>query len=165
MTALYVLAHEFREAAEKLGDLDLDAQTIKDTLDGMSGELEVKVSATAAVVRNMEVLAAQIKDAEKQMAERRKAIEARAASLTAYLLTNLQHAGIHKVETPHFALTVKANPGHVEVYDEKMIPAKFMRQKPPPAPEPDKTAIKAALAKGIDVQGARFVKGERLEIK
>lgn len=165
MTALYVLAHEYREAADKLADLNLDDETVKDTLDGMSGELEVKASATAAVIRNMESLAVQIKDAEKQMAERRKAIEARADNLTAYLLTNMQHAGIQKVETPHFAITLKANPGHVEVYDEKMIPAEFLRQKPPPAPEPDKTALKAALLKGIEVQGARFVKGTRLEIK
>jgi hypothetical protein len=165
MTALYVLAQEFRQAAEKLADLDLDVQTVKDTLDGMSGELEVKASATAAVIRNMEVLAGQIKDAEKQMADRRKAIESRAASLSAYLLANMAHAGIQKVETPHFAITIKVNPGHVEVYDESMIPAEFLRQKPPPAPEPDKAALKVALQKGINVQGARFVKGSRIEIK
>ena len=132
MTALYVLAQEYRAAADKLADLDLDAQTVKDTLDSMGGELEVKASATAAVVRNMEALSAQIKEAEGAMAARRKAIDARAASLTAYLLANLQHAGVQKVETPHFAITVKANPGHVEIYDEAMVPAEFMRQKPPP---------------------------------
>jgi threonyl-tRNA synthetase len=165
MPALYELAHQYREAADKLADLDLDAQTVKDTLDSMSGELEVKASATAAVIRNMEALAGQIKEAETVMAQRRKAIESRAASLSAYLLANMAHAGIQSVETPHFAIKIKANPGHVEVYDEKMIPAEFMRQRPPPAPEPDKTALKAALLKGLDVQGARFVRGSRLEIK
>lgn len=165
MTALYVLANEYRVAAEKLADLELDAQTVKDTLDSMSGELEVKASATAAVIRNMESLAGQIKDAEKQMAERRKAIESRAASLSAYLLANMAHAGIQSVETPHFAIKVKTNPPSVEVYDEKLLGAEFLRQKLPPAPEPDKTAIKAALQKGIDVQGARLVQGSRVEIK
>lgn len=165
MTALYLLAHEFRQAAEKLADLDLDPQTVKDTLDGMSGELEVKASATAAVIRNMESLASQIKDAEKQMAERRKAIESRAASLSAYLLANMAHAGIQSVETPHFAIKVKTNPPSVEVYDEKLLAGEFLRQKPPPPPEPDKTAIKTALQKGIDVQGARLVQGSRVEIK
>lgn len=165
MSALYEIAHTYRQAAEKLADLDLDAETIKDTLDSLSGELEVKASATAAVVCNMRSLAVSIKEAETQMAQRRKAIEARADNLAAYLLTNLQHAGIQSVETPYFAIKVKANPGHVEVYDEKMIPAEFLRQKPPPPPEPDKTALKAALLKGIEVQGARFVKGNRLEIK
>jgi hypothetical protein len=165
MTALYVLAQEYRAAADKLTDLDLDAQTVKDTLDGMSGELEVKASATAAVIRNMESLAGQIKEAEATMAQRRKALEARATSLSAYLLANMAHAGIQSVETPSFAIKIKTNPPSVEVYDEKMLASEFMRQPAPPAPAPDKTAIKAALQKGIDVQGARLVQGSRLEIK
>lgn len=165
MTALYVLAQEYRAAADKLADLELDAQTVKDTLDGMGGELEVKASATAAVIRNMESLAASIKEAEATMAQRRKALEARAASLSAYLLANMAHAGIQSVETPHFAIKVKTNPPSVEVYDEKLLAPEFLRQKPPPPPEPDKTAIKAALQKGVDVQGARLVQGSRVEIK
>jgi Siphovirus Gp157 len=165
MSALYELAHVYREAADRLADLDLDAETVKDTLESMSGDLEVKASATAAVVCNMRALASSIKGAEAVMAQRRKAIDARADSLAAYLLENLQHAGIQKVETPHFAITVRANPGHVEVYDEKMVPAEFLRTKPAPPPEPDKAALKVALLKGIEVQGARFVKGHRLEIK
>lgn len=165
MTALYVLAQEYRAAADKLADLELDAQTVKDTLDGMSGELEVKASATAAVIRNMESLAASIKDAEKTMADRRKALESRASSLSAYLLANMAHAGIQSVETPHFSIKIKTNPPAVDVYDEKMLPAEFMRQAAPPPPAPDKTAIKAALQKGVDVQGARLVQGSRVEIK
>lgn len=165
MTALYILAHEYREAADKLADLELDAETVKDTLEGMSGELEVKASATAAVIRNMESLVGQIKDAEKQMAERRKAIESRAASLSAYLLANMQHAGVTTIETPCFALRVKNNPAAVAIDDERMIPAEFMRQPVAPPAAPDKTAIKAALQKGIDVQGARLVQGQRIEIK
>lgn len=165
MTALYVLAQEYREAAIKLADLDIDAETIKDTLDSMSGELEVKASATAAVIRNMQCLAAQIKEAEVQMTVRRKAIESRAASLSAYLMANMQHAGIHKFDTPHFSIAVRTNPKSVAIDDEHMIPAEFMRQKPPPSPEPDKNAIKEALQKGIDVQGARIVQSHRLDIK
>jgi len=165
MTALYELAHQYREAADKLADLDLDAQTVKDTLEAMGGELEVKACATAQVICNMQSLAERIKDAEGRMAQRRKAIESRAASLEAYLLANMQHAGIQKVETPFFAITVKNNPPSVAIDDERMIPAEFMRVPPPRAAEPDKTAIKAALQKGVDVQGARLVKGQRVEIK
>jgi hypothetical protein len=165
MTALFELAHQYREAADKLADLELDAQTVKDTLDSMSGELEVKAGATAAVIRNMEALAVQIKEAEALMAQRRKAIESRAASLSAYLLANMAHAGIQSVETPYFAIKVRNNPPSVEVYDEAMVPGEFLRQPPPRKPEPDKTAIKAALQKGVDVQGARLVQGSRVEIK
>ena len=41
MTALYELAAEYRADAEKLADMDLDEQTLADTLEGLGGELEV----------------------------------------------------------------------------------------------------------------------------
>ena len=41
MTSLYDIAAEYRQTADKLADLDLDEQTISDTLEGMSGALEV----------------------------------------------------------------------------------------------------------------------------
>lgn len=40
--ALYLLKLEFIEAANRLQDLDLDAQTIIDTLDSMGGDIEEK---------------------------------------------------------------------------------------------------------------------------
>ncbi len=165
MTALFILAQQYRADADKLADLELDAQTVKDTLDAMGGELELKACATAMVVRNMEALAAQIKDAEKVMADRRKAIESRAASLSAYLLANMAYAGIQSIDTPHFAIRLKANPPSVQIEDDRLIPAEFMRQPAAPPAAPDKAAIKVALQKGIDVQGARLVQGSRVEIK
>ena len=165
MTALYVLAQDYRAAAEKLADLDLDEQTIADTLEGLSGDLEVKAVNTAMVARNMQGLAAQIKEAEQAMAARRKALESRAERLTAYLLANMQHAGISKIESPHFCLSIKNNPAAVDINEPGLIPAEFMRQPEPPPPSPDKTAIKEAIKAGKEVPGAHLAQGVRLEIK
>lgn len=165
MTALYVLAQDYRAAAEKLADLDLDEQTIADTLEGLSGDLEVKAVNTAMVARNMQGLAAQIKEAEQAMAARRKALEGRAERLTAYLLANMQHAGISKIESPHFCLSIKSNPAAVVINEPGLIPAEFMRQPEPPPPSPDKTAIKEAIKAGKEVPGAHLAQGVRLEIR
>lgn len=165
MTALYVLAQDYRAAAEKLADLDLDEQTIADTLEGLSGDLEVKAVNTAMVARNMQGLAAQIKEAEQAMAARRKALEGRAERLTAYLLANMQHAGISKIESPHFCLAIKNNPAAVVINEPGLIPAEFMRQPEPPPPSPDKTAIKEAIKAGKEVPGAHLAQGVRLEIR
>lgn len=165
MTALYVLAQDYRAAAEKLADLELDEQTIADTLEGLSGDLEVKAVNTAMVARNMQGLAAQIKEAEQAMAARRKALEGRAERLTAYLLANMQHAGISKIESPHFCLSIKSNPAAVVINEPGLIPAEFMRQPEPPPPSPDKTAIKEAIKAGKEVPGAHLAQGVRLEIK
>ena len=86
MTSLYDIAAEYRQTADKLADLDLDEQTIADTLEGMSGALEVKAQNVVMFARNLEATATAIKEAETAMAARRKAIENRAAGLRRYAL-------------------------------------------------------------------------------
>jgi hypothetical protein len=165
VTALYVLVGEYRAAADRLAEMDLDAQTVADTLESISGDLEQKAVAVAMVARNFDASAAAIKDAEAQMAARRKAIEHRAAGLRAYLLNCMQSTGIKRIECPHFALTVRDNPPAVDVFDVAQVPAEFMRQPEPPPPAADKAAIKDAIKAGRDVPGARLTQGQRLEIR
>ena len=165
MTALYELSAEYRSACDKLADLDLDPQTVSDTLEGMSGEWETKATNTAMVVRNLEASAAAIKDAEKQMADRRKAIENRADRVRQYLLDNMLYAGIQKIECAYFKLTVRANNAAVDVFEQGLIPNEYMRQPDTPPPVIDKIAIAAAIKAGKEVPGAKLTQGVRLEIK
>jgi hypothetical protein len=165
MTALYVLVGEYRAAADRLAEMDLDAQTVADTLESISGDLEQKAVAVAMVARNFDASAAAIKDAEAQMAARRKAIENRAAGLRSYLLNCMQATGIKRIECPHFALTLRDNPAAVDVFDAAQVPAEFMRQPEPPPPCADKAAIKDAIKAGREVPGARLTQGQRIDIK
>lgn len=162
---LYEIAHDFRDAADKLADLDLDDQTLADTLESLSGDLEVKATNTAMFIRNIEANAAAIKEAESHMAARRKALENRAARVKDYLLANMMVAGVQKIECPYFKLAVRENPAAVEVYEPGLIPAEFMRQPEPPPPVVDKAAIKEVLKAGREVAGCKLTKGVRLEIK
>lgn len=162
---LYEIALSFRAEADKLADLDLDEQTLADTLDSLSGELETKATHTAMVLRNIEANAAAIKEAEAQMAARRKALEARAARIKDWLLAGMMVAGVQKIECPHFRLSVRDNPGAVEVYEPELIPAEFMRQPEPPPAAPDKSAIKEAIKAGREVPGCRLTVGKRLEVR
>ena len=165
MTSLYDIAAEYRQTADKLADLDLDEQTIDDTLEGMSGALEVKAQNVVMFARNLEATATAIKEAETAMAARRKAIENRAAGLRRYALSAMQVAGVQSIECPYFKLSVRKNPPAVEVFDAAQIPAQFMRTPEPPPPAPDKKAITEAIKAGQEVPGARLVSGERLEVR
>lgn len=155
MTALYVIANEYRAAAEKLADMDLDPQTIADTLEGLSGELEVKAQSVAYMVRNLEVTAAAIKEHEAQQAARRKAIENRADGLKRYLASCMEATGIEKIEGPGVKLSFRKSSA-VVIDGEDLIPAEFMRVKPAPPPEPDKKAIGDAIKDGREVPGAHI---------
>lgn len=166
MTQLYVLAQQYSQQVAILADMDLDAQTIADTLESLSGDLETKATNVAMFARNLEATAEQIKAAESQMATRRKAMEARADSLRRYLLAAMQQTGIQKIESPHLRLSVRDNPPAVDVFDLAQVPAEFMAAPPPPpAPAPDKAAMKAAFKAGRDVAGCRITQAQRLEIK
>lgn len=164
LPALYVLAQEYREAADTLADLDMPPEVVADTLESLAGDLEQKSVNLAMLARSLEATAAQMKEAEGQMKQRREAIERRAEQLRAYLLGAMQHAGIRKVSSPWFNLAVRTSPPAVDVQDAAQIPAEFMRTPAPPPPAPDKIAIREALKAGRDVPGCRLVTGERLHI-
>jgi hypothetical protein len=159
------MAGELREAADKLAELDLDEQTVLDTLESLSGDLEAKATNTVMLVRNLESTAEQIKAAEKAMAERRKAYENRAASIRKYVMDSMIFAGIQKIECPLFKIAIRDNPASVVIDDEKQIPVAYLTDPPPPAPQPDKKLIAAALKDGFDVPGAHLERGQRLEVK
>ncbi len=162
---LYELAGEYRQAAIAMSDMDMDEQTIKDTLEGLSGALEVKATNVAYFVKNLEATAEQIKQAEKQMADRRKGIEARADRIKEYLKFNMELSGINEISCPHFKLKIAKNPPSVVVDAESLIPKDYWKQPEPPPPSIDKAAIKAAINAGVDVAGAHLQSGTRLDIK
>ena len=164
MTALYELALNFRESAERLADLDLPPEVVADTLDSLSGDLETKAQNVALFARNLEATAAAIKDAEAGMAKRRKAIESRVAHLKDYMLAGMMVAGIKKIEGPYLRIGIRDNPEAVEVFDATQVPAEFMRQPEPPPAAPDKAAIKAAIKAGQEVPGVKLTRSQRLSI-
>lgn len=163
--SLYAIAHEHRAMVEILMASEHDAQTIMDTLEAESYPIETKAQNVAYAIKNLDALASSIKQAEADMAARRKAIEKRAEHLRDYTKVCMEIAGVTKIETPHFALSIKKNPASVDIFEPGLVPAEFMRQPEPPPAAPDKTAIKAALQAGRDVPGALMAQGTRLEIK
>lgn len=164
LAPLYQLATEYRDASDRLHDLDLPEEVIADTLEGMAGELQEKAKNVAFVIRNMEAMAEQIKAAETEMARRRKALEGRAARVREYLHSNMERCGISKIETPWFVLSIRNNPESVQIIDEAAIPPDYLREIPA-RHEPDKALIKQAIKDGYDVPGCVLKRGTSLQIK
>ena len=164
MTAMYELAVQFREAAQQLGDLDLPDDVVQDTLESLSGDLELKASNVALFARNLAATAEAIKQAEAGMAARRIAIENRVKRLKDYLLNCMELAGVRKIEGPYLRLAIRDNPAGVDVFDAAQVPAEYMRWPEPPPPEPNKAHIKNAIKAGVEVPGARLSYSKRLEI-
>ena len=165
MTSLYEIATQYQADVRKLEELDLDDQTFLDTLESLSGDLEVKASNVAMFARNLEATAGAIKQAEAQMYERRKKLEDKAQRIYAYLLSNMQACGISKIESPYFAISVKKNPESVVVDFEGSIPDEFFTQPAPPPPKLDKAKLKEAIKSGLQIEGVHLESKYRLDIK
>jgi len=169
MTALYAITNEYLALAEKLASLDLDAQTVADTIEasGLTDDLATKAQGITHIARE----AVKYNDLIDAEIERLRALkvhrEKLAAGLRKYLLDNMERAGISKIDCPLFSISIRHNPPAVEVLDSAALPSAYWRtpEPKPPVPAPDKAAIKAALQAGKDVPGARLVQGLTLTIK
>jgi hypothetical protein len=144
MTSLYEISARYQGALEFLTDPenDVDADTIRDTMEGLDGEFTDKVCNVAQFVVNLENTATGIEEAEKRMRDRRKAIENKAARLRDYLRDGLQTAGMKKAQNAHVCVSLAKLPASVRIVDEAAIPPEFWREKI--TREPNKTAIKDA---------------------
>jgi len=169
MTALFVIANQYLQLAEKLDMMDLDTQTIIDTIDasGIQDEFSLKAQGILHIASEAEKYTPLI-DMEIERLQALKASRAKLAQgLRDYLLTNMERSGIQKITCPLFSLSIRNNPPAVEVTDSAALPPAYWRtpEPKPPVAAPDKAAIKAALQAGTDVPGARMVQGVKLVIK
>ena len=165
---LYQLTEQYRSLEALEASEDLPAEVIRDTLEGLTGQLQEKATNVALFIRNMEVTAEAVEAAASKMKERADRLRTRAQSLTDYLLFNMQASGITKIESPFFTLAVRNNPATVVIDDPTLIPDAYKRTPPPPpppVPAPDKRAIGAAIKAGEVVPGAHTESAQRLEIK
>ena len=164
MPNLYELASEYRAISDKLHDTDMDEQTILDTLESMSGELEAKATNLGFVIRNLEGMSEQIKQAEDAMKKRRQSIDNQVKRLKTYLNINMEMAGITKIESPYFVISIRNNPESVVIDAESQIPADYMREIPATY-EPDKKLIAKAIKDGFTVPGCHLTRTTSLSIK
>ncbi|MAF43137.1 MAG: hypothetical protein CMI54_03060 [Parcubacteria group bacterium] len=159
---LYEVTREVEEFLELVQPGD---EGYEDTLDSLKIQWDEKSQAVAAFIGNLEANITAIKQAEKNMVERRKKIEAKAVRLKKYLMENMEQLEVDKIENPYFVATIKKNPPKVVIVDEVKVPDEFWEKKT--SWIISKSKIKEAL-KGdgkVNVAGAELIQERRLEIK
>jgi len=168
--SLYEIASEFRQTEAKLRDLDLDLdeQTIADTLEGQECDLVDKLAAVMAVALSMEAEAAQIDSYVVQRAQRRvESLHKRAARLREYALDAMVGCNRLEVAQPDLRFRVRENPPTCVIDDEAKVPELYKNTETIPAfvkVTIDKAAIKAAIKSGVGVPGAHTEVKRRIEV-
>ena len=159
---LYEVTKDIEEMLEKT---EPDDEYFNDTMESLQINWEEKAGGVSAYIGNLEATVAAIKNAEKNMAERRKSILRNVESLKKYLMDNMDRLNIDKIETEYFVAKIKKNPPKVVINNEEEVPEDFWDKQVKWVI--NKTKIKEAL-KGdgkINVKGAEIVQDRRLVIK
>jgi hypothetical protein len=164
--ALYQLAGQYQQLAERLSNMDLDAQTVADTIEasGLTDEIAEKACGIEMVARTLEMHTPAIDAELERLTALKKQRQKAAAGLREYLKVHMQATGIQKIEAPLFKIRLQNNPPAVDVFEPDLVPIEFMTQPEPPPPAPDRKAIAGALKAGIDVPGAKLTQGQRLVV-
>src|SRR4051812_28429483 len=109
MAALYQLVAQFREL-QILDAEEIPEEVLRNTLEGLEGEIQVKATNVAMFCQNLETFADTIDEAAKRMKERSAKIRSKSDQVRAYLKTMLEASEITKIEAPEFTLAIKKNP-------------------------------------------------------
>jgi hypothetical protein len=163
--SLYQMTADYQKALSHLSEMDIDEQTLLDTLEGLQGELTAKAENVCAFTLNLEAEADAMKAAEKRIADRRRSLESKAKKMREYLLTNMQASGITEISAndKSFRIRVMKGSESVLIEDEAAIPVDYKRIIPETS-APDKTLIKKAIKDGYEVSGAKVVRTPSLKI-
>ena len=123
---LYEIGTAYLEALEVLTEADdLPPEAIADTLEGLAGTFEMKATAIAAFIRNLELEAAAVEDAKRRMEQRQRALQNHADRMRQYLKFEMERTGIVKVKSAELALRIQKNPHSTIVDDESQVPDEF----------------------------------------
>lgn len=167
LPALYTLRQEYVELMTKLADMDLDAQTLADTIEstGIVESFNDKSVSVVMIARQFDAHCDAIDAEIKRLQAMKKQRENTAEKLRDYLLNNMLAAQIESIDHPLMSIKIRNNPESVEVFEEKLIPSDYMAWPAMPPAKPDKTKIKTALKTGVDVPGCKLVRSHSLSIK
>ena len=144
---LYELSNDYMTLLEMAEDPDIDEQAFMDTLAGIEGALEDKADNYAKVMRMLDGDALAIREEEKRLESRRKAIEGNIKRLKSALQYAMETTGKTKFKTALFSFGIQKNPASV-IIDEpdiENIPERFLKYRDP---EIDRKAIKDAINSG-----------------
>lgn len=163
---LYELANDYVALMQAIDNDELPEECIADTLEAITGEIEIKADNIACMLKNIEAEVKAIKEEEANLATRRKTKEKAYERLKEYLSTTLQSLSIDKVETARNKITFRKSES-VEIDDTFIEWAQENREDllKYSAPTADKTEIKKILKGGAELQGAQLISKQNIQIK
>lgn len=147
--------HEVLRAELKAVFADIDDETLRDTLEGISSLPEALAAVIRAYMEDLTLAAAlgmRISDMQQRLAR----FEARAEKKRALVTQVMERAELRKLQEPDFTVSLQAVPPGLVVSDETAIPTAYWKPQPPKL---DKKGLLAYLNAGQVVPGVALGNG------
>lgn len=165
--SLYTLSSQVEQILNDPGAIDQETGELSAELAEALAMTKDKGVNVCAYILNQDATLEAIEAHEVQVAARKASIVAKQVKLRAYLADSMKRAGITEIKAHDGTFSAKLHidrDSAVEIFDEKQIPAEFMKTPKPPEPKPSRDEIGKAIKEGKNVPGAKLVKRDRLEI-
>ena len=160
---LYELTGEWQQVLSMMEDPDVPEEAVRDTLEGLSGEIEEKADGYAKVMRQLQAEAEAIEKEEERLNDRRDMLMSRVARMKEALMESMRATGKTKFKTTLFSFGIrKASQKRLVIDHEEAVPDKYWKQPPKVI---DTKMLKADLASGDMVGVAHLEQSEYLSIR
>ena len=162
MATMYELTADYMAVLDMANNPDIPPEVIADTLEGISGEIELKAENSAIIIKELEAEMLKLKTEEIRLSSRRKAIENNIEVIKQRLYNAMKLTGKEKFKTALFNFTIGKNPVKLVIDDESLIPKKYYVKQ---EPKLDAAKLKEDLKAGAVRKYAHLEQGESLRIK
>lgn len=162
---LYELTEQYQTLQDMIYDPEVDEQTLKDTMEGLWGEIEEKADGYAKIIFSMKADIECLKQEENRLADRRRSLEERSKRLKDNLEANMRAIGKTKFKTAMFSFNIQKNGGLEPLVIDGLIddiPGKYLIPQPP---KPDTEKIRTLLAEKQVDWAHLEPRGESLRIR
>lgn len=163
MTSLYGYTQEFLAIKEQMEQMELGAETVRDTLESYEANISEKAENIIKYSDELKAEAEMLKAQAKRFSEAATMKQKKADDLLSYLDENLRKMDIKELQAGMFKLSYR-KPSKVTLVDVDLLPKEyFIAQEPKPM---GKTELKKLVEAGEKIPGVSIVNGSsNLQVK
>ena len=162
MSSLYQLTENYNNILELADNPEVTEDMIKEALDSISEEIELKAVNIAKLIKSIESDIAGVKAEKDRLAAKEKSMSNKVKNLKEYLYSAMKLTGKEKIKTDLFSFNIQKNPASVNVISDTDIPEEVLVEMPK---QINKKAILEKLKAGETVPGCELQQTTSLRIK
>lgn len=164
MSTLFDLVGQYQQAYDILTDPENDEQIVKDTLEGLMGEIEVKAAQLVPFLNRLDMEIEACKKQADEWTQRKRVRENTRKRLKAMIIAAMDSLGQKELDAGDVSFKVQNAGGQlaIEYVDGVTVPEKYTKL----TIETDNELVRKALDAGEELPFAHFApRGKVLKIK